>query len=312
MPTSVTLTESAKLSQDMLVRGVIENTITVNQSYQVMPFMGIEGNSLAYNRENVLGDVMVAGVGSEITANAAATFTQVTSSLTTIIGKAAVNGLIQATRSNFTDQAATQIGSKAKSVGRKYQDLFINGDSNNANEFDGLLNLVSSGQTVDVTDDNANGEILTLDRLDEGMSNVTAKDGQVDWIMMNDRELRKYMSILRSHGGASINEVISLPDGSQVMGYRGVPIFRNDYITITQTAGGNSDATTIFMGCWDDGGGTGVSGITAMNDAGMSVVPVGQSESYDEEVYHIRWYVGLANFSDKGLAAVSGITPSGA
>lgn len=310
MPTSVTLAESAKLSQNELLAGVIENTITVNQAYQVIPFMEIEGNALQYSRENVLGDVMVAGVGSEITANNPASFTSVTSSLTTIIGKAAVNGLIQATRSNYTDQAAVQIASKAKSVGRKYQDLFINGDSGTANEFDGLLNLVSAGQTVTATA--TDGDILTLEKLDEGMSLVTSKDGQVDFMMMNDREIRKYMSLLRALGGASINEVITLPDGSQVMGYRGIPIFRNDYITINQTQGANTDATTIFMGCWDDGGGNGIAGLTAMGDAGMRVVPVGQSESYDEEIYMIKWYSGLASFSDKGLVAMSGVTPSGA
>jgi hypothetical protein len=72
---SVTLAESAKLSQDLLVSGVIENVITVNQFFQVLPFQPIEGNALAYNRENALGDVQFAGVGSTITAKAPATFT---------------------------------------------------------------------------------------------------------------------------------------------------------------------------------------------------------------------------------------------
>ena len=308
MPTSVTLAESAKLSQNQLLRGVIANTITVNQSFQVIPFLGIEGNALQYNRENVLGDVMVAGVGSEITANAAATFTSQTASLTTIIGKAAVNGLVQATRSNYTDQAAVQLSSKAKSVGRKYQDLFINGDSGTTNEFDGLLNLVSAGQTVSATA--TDGDVLSFEKLDAGISLVTAKDGQVDFIMANDREIRKYMSLLRALGGASINEVVTLPDGSEVIGYRGIPIFRNDWVPITQTEGASTDASTILLGTWDDGGGTGVSGITAMGDAGMRVVPVGQSESYDEEIWMIKWYTGLVNFNDKGLAAIAGIVPA--
>ena len=77
---SVTLSESAKLAQDELVAGVIENIITVNPFFDVLPFDGIDGNALAYNRENVLGDVQVLGVGGTITAKAAATFTQVTSS----------------------------------------------------------------------------------------------------------------------------------------------------------------------------------------------------------------------------------------
>ena len=35
---SVTLTESAKLALDDLVAGIIENIITVNRMYEVLPF----------------------------------------------------------------------------------------------------------------------------------------------------------------------------------------------------------------------------------------------------------------------------------
>jgi hypothetical protein len=114
---TVTLAESAKLAQNELIAGVIENVITVNKFFQVLPFDGIEGNALAYNRENVLGDVQTTASVTRSAAKAAATFTQVTSSLTTIIGDAEVNGLIQATRSgDGNDQTAIQIASKAKSA----------------------------------------------------------------------------------------------------------------------------------------------------------------------------------------------------
>ena len=44
---SVTLAESAKLAQNELVAGVIENIITVNRFFDVLPFDSIEGNALA-------------------------------------------------------------------------------------------------------------------------------------------------------------------------------------------------------------------------------------------------------------------------
>ena len=83
---SVTLAESAKLCQDDLIAGVIETVVTVNPLYDIFPFMEIDGNALAYNRENALGDVQFLGVGGTITAKAAANFTSVTSALTKIIG----------------------------------------------------------------------------------------------------------------------------------------------------------------------------------------------------------------------------------
>jgi len=303
---SVTLSESAKLAQDELVAGVIENIITVNPFFDVLPFDGIDGNALAYNRENVLGDVQVLGVGGTITAKAAATFTQVTSTLTTIIGDAEVNGLIQATRSgDGNDQQAVQIASKAKSVGRKYQDMLVNG-TGSSNEFDGMLNLVASGQKA-VT--GTNGKALDFEVLDELIDLVTDKDGEVDYFMLNGRTLRSYMALLRGLGGASINEVVTLPSGREVPGYRGVPIFRNDWVPINQTKGLGSAQTTIFAGTLDDGSRMhGIAGLTAEQAAGIQVVPVGESETKDESITRIKWYSGLALFSEKGLAAADGIT----
>lgn len=303
---SVTLSESAKLAQDELVAGVIENIITVNPFFDVLPFDGIDGNALAYNRENVLGDVQVLGVGGTITAKAAATFTQVTSTLTTIIGDAEVNGLIQATRSgDGNDQAAVQIASKAKSVGRKYQDMLING-TGASNEFSGMLNLVDASQKAAT---GTNGGALSFAFLDELLDLVTDKDGEVDYFMMHGRTLRSYMALLRSLGGASINEVVQLPSGREVPGYRGVPMFRNDWVPINQTKGSGSAQTTIFAGTLDDGSRMhGIAGLTAEQAAGIQVVPVGESETKDESITRIKWYSGLALFSLKGLAAADGIT----
>ena len=304
---SVTLSESAKLAQDELVAGVIENIITVNPFFDILPFDGIDGNALAYNRENVLGDVQVLGVGGTITAKAAATFTQVTSTLTTIIGDAEVNGLVQATRSgDGNDQQAVQIASKAKSVGRKYQDMFVNG-TGSSNQFDGVINLVDNSQKAAT---GTNGGVLSFEFMDELLDLVTDKDGEVDYFMMHARTLRSYMALLRGLGGASINEVVQLPSGREVPGYRGVPIFKNDWIPTTQTKGtGGAVKTSIFAGTLDDGSRMhGIAGLTAEAAAGIQVVPVGESETKDESITRIKWYSGLALFSEKGLAAADGIT----
>lgn len=300
---TVTLAESAKLSQNMLVQGVIENVITVNKMYSVLPFQGIDGNSLAYNRENALGDVDVYGAGDTIAAKAAATFTQVTSSLTSIIGDAEVNGLIQATRSNINDQKAVQVASKAKSAGRKFQDMLINGTGSN-DEFTGLAGLVAGGQTV------AGGQsALSLELLDELLDKVIDKDGEVDFITMSSRELRAYYTLLRSLGGASIGETVTLPSGIQVPAYRGTAIFRNDYIATNAGAGTNEG--TVFAGNFDDGSmSIGIAGLTAREAAGIVVEDVGTSETKDETITRVKWYCSLANYNEKGLAALTEVVPA--
>lgn len=306
---SVTLAESAKLSQNLLVAGVIENVITINRFYQLLPFAEIEGNALAYNRENALGDVQYAGVGGTVTAKAAATFTAVTSSLTTILGDAEVNGLIQATRSNINDQKAIQVASKAKSLGRKYQDGMINGDGT-SDSLQGLLSLVDAGQTITANAGAGNGDVLSFAYLDQLIDLVTDKDGQVDYLLMHARTLRSYLALLRALGGASVSDVVTLPSGEQVPAYRNIPIFRNDYIPITQTQGSSTTCTTVFAGTLDDGSMShGISGLTAANEAaGLQVEEVGISESKDETITRVKWYCGLALYSLKGLAALKGIT----
>lgn len=303
---SVTLAESAKLAQDTLVAGVIENIITVNRMFDVLPFDGIDGNSLAYNRENVLGDVQMAGIDATITAKAPATFTKVNSNLTTIIGDAEVNGMIQATRSgDGNDQTSVQIASKAKSAGRQYQDQFITGDGT-SDEIVGLINLCATGQKVAT---GANGGALSFAFLDELMDLVTDKDGTVDYITMHARTLRSYKALLRSLGGASINEVIELPSGAEVPAYSGTPIFRNDYIPTNQVKGTGTGQTTIFAGTFDDGSRThGIAGLTAQNASGIQVVDVGEAETKDNHIWRVKWYCGLAMFSEKGLACADGIT----
>ena len=320
---SVTLAESAKLSQDELIAGVIENVITVNHFFEMLPFDGIDGNALGYNRENALGPVATVGVGNtegvigsgansgsnqseRQAAKDAATFTYVTSSLTTIMGDAEVNGLIQATRSGAgNDQTAIQIASKAKSAGRKFQDMLINGDGSN-HEFTGLIGLCANSQMADT---GVNGRTFDFDLLDELIDLVKDKDGQVDYFQCAARSIRTFYAKLRALGGATINDVITLPSGAQVPAYRGIGLFRNDYIPTDATKGTSSgNCGYVFAGTLDDGSRQyGVAGLTAAKAAGLQLVDIGESETKDERIWRVKWYVGLALFSEKGLAMADGI-----
>ncbi len=321
---SVTLAESAKLAQDELVAGVIESIVTVNRMFEVLPFDGIDGNALKYNREALLGPVATVGVGDtdgvigpdasagsnlveRQAAKNAATFTEVTASLTTILGDAEINGLIQATRSSDgNDQTETQIASKAKSAGRRYQDMLVNGDGTNET-FPGLLAICPAAQTVAAVA--ANGDALAFAVMDEVADLVIDKDGDVDYYAMHRRTIRSFKSLLRGLGGAAINEVLQLPSGKTVPVYSGVPIFRNDYLPIDQTQGATTTATTFFAGTFDEGGRQhGIAGLTAARDSGVGIEDVGTHFTKDERVWRVKWYAGLALFSELGLACASGIT----
>jgi len=309
---SVTLVESAKLSQDMLISGVIESIVTVDRFFEVLPFLEVEGNALAYNRENALGDVQNLAVGGTITAKAAATFTKVTTSLTTIIGDAEVNNLIQNTRSNFTDQKAAQIMSKAKNIGLTYRQQYING-TGAADTVEGLISLVAgaaASQTIPAP--GANGDLLTFDVLDNLIDIVKDKNGIVDYFQAHSRTIREFYALLRSQGGASIQETVTLPSGATVPAYRSIPMFRNDNIPIDQTVGLSTDATQVFAGTLDDGSNqVGITGLTAVGEAGIRVAEIGEHQSKDESITRVKFYCGFALFSELGVATGTGISPSG-
>ena len=49
---ALTLAEAAKLSNDIVLQGVIETIIQDSPILQALPFIEITGNGLTYNREN--------------------------------------------------------------------------------------------------------------------------------------------------------------------------------------------------------------------------------------------------------------------
>ncbi len=303
---SITFAEASKLSLDDLVAGVIENIVTVNPIYNLLPFQDIDGNAKAYNREKTLGDVEELAIGGTIAAKNPASYKRKTASLTTLIGDAEVNGLIQAQRVGG-DQVALQIASKAKSVGRKYQDLMINASVAGGNGFDGLQAIVDE---IVTEADNPNQKIslgavaFTFEDLDNLLMQVKSKDGQVDFIMMNEAQIRKLRALQRGLGGAQ-PEYVEVA-GVNMPSYAGVPVFRNDWIPSNLGVGANE--TLIFAGNMDDGTEkVGISGLTSVDNMGIHVEPVGLSESKDESIWRVKFYSGFVCYNELGIAMLDGV-----
>lgn len=298
---SITLAEASKLGLNDLASGVIENIVTVNQMYQFLPFDEIYGNALAYNRENVLGDAQALALGGTITAKAAPTFTQVTTALTTLVGDAEIDGrlIAQGVGSNAgNDMIAAQIASKSKSVSRMYQNLMIGGDSAVAGQFDGLKKLVSAGQKV-------TGGALSFEKLDELLHKVKSKDGQVDALVMCERDIRALRVLKRALGGASDSDRV-LVNGISMEAYAGVPVLRNDWIV----PAGSPLASDVYAINFDEGGrNNGVAGLVDQFGSAIGVENVGAMETKDQYIYRVKFYAGLAVFSDLGVAMIEGVTP---
>src|SRR3989304_3017596 len=102
---ALTLAEAAKLSQDILLTGVIETVIKDSPVLQQLPFIEIVGNGLTYNRENAAATASFFDVGDTWT-ESTPTFTQVTATLKILGGDADIDNFLISTRSNAPDPKA--------------------------------------------------------------------------------------------------------------------------------------------------------------------------------------------------------------
>src|SRR3990172_8752276 len=182
---ALTLAEGAKLSNDVLLEGVIETVINDSPILQRMPFIEIVGNGLTYNRENAAATAAFYAVGGTW-AESTPTFTQVTAALKILGGDADIDNYLARARNNVQDIEAAVVALKAKAVQQQFDNTFINGDTGgDANAFDGLDVLCTSGQTATM---GTNGATLTLAKLDELVD--TVRGGKPEMLLVSRRTRR--------------------------------------------------------------------------------------------------------------------------
>ena len=293
---ALTLTESAKLSNDMLLSGVVETIVNESPVLQHLPFIEIVGNSLTYNRENAAPTVAFYDVG-DTWAESTPTFTQVTAILKILGGDADVDNYVAATRSNIQDLEAAVVELKAKAVQQKFDDTFINGDTDtDSKSFDGIDKLTPAGQTVSM---GTNGATLTLDKLDELIDKV--KTSKPDILIMSRRTRRKMNSLVRDSGSGFLQSDRDML-GRMVQYYDGVPIGISDWVADDRRVGTSQDCSTVYAVQFGE---EGVSGLTG--PSGLQVERVGSLETKDATRTRVKWYVAVALFSTVKLAKLTGV-----
>jgi hypothetical protein len=302
---ALTLTEAAKLSNDMLMQGVVETIVKDSPVLQRLPFIEIVGNGLTYNRENTLPNIDFYDVGDGWN-ESTPTFTQVTANLKIMGGDADVDNFLKSTRSNIQDLEAAIIELKAKALRDKFENTFIYGNASGTKEFDGLKKLINTGtaggQVIAMADA---GATLTLAKLDELIDAV--KGGKPDILLMSRRSRRKINELVRDAGGNIVTDRDQF--GNFVQLWDGIPVDVNDWILDTHlVAGGVETATTggvcstIYAMQFGEGA---LCGLTSPGH--LQVEPVGSLEDKDASRTRVKWYVSLALFSSIKAAALIGV-----
>jgi HK97 family phage major capsid protein len=303
---ALTLAEASKLSNDILLQGVVETIVKDSPVLQNLPFIEIVGNGLTYNQENTLPSIDFYDAG-DTWAESTPTFEQKTANLKIMGGDADVDNFLKTTRSNVQDLEAAIIELKAKALKQKLEETFIYGDSvTNSKQFDGLRLLIDTTTASDqVIAMGATGATLTLDKLDELIDAV--KGGKPDMLLMSRRSRRKINALVRAAGG--MMDADRDKWGNFIQLWDGIPIGVNDWILDTHvvadsletdTTGG--DCSTIYAIQFGEGA---LCGLTSPGF--LQVEPIGSLENKDASRTRVKWYCSLALFSSVKAAALIGV-----
>lgn len=294
--------QAEKLSQNDLVRGVIEEVIDREDLLAVLPFVHTEGKAYVYNRENGVVEAEFLDPNDTIS-EGAATFTEVVSKVRILAHDVDLDKFLTGTMSDANDQLGIQLAAKAKGLARKFRKtLVIGNNGTNAKEFDGLEVLVGAngaGQNIVV---GANGAALTLSMLDELLDAVP---NGADVILMRPGTIRAYRALLRQAGGIGPVEIMMENFGRPMLTHNGVPILENEFIPV-KAQGTATDTCSVYAVRLNET--DGVHGLTAGPTAGMTVENIGTVQNKDAIRYRVKWYAGLAQKSTKSAARLVGIT----
>lgn len=297
---AITLAEASKLSNDVLLIGVIETIIKDSPILQKMPFIEIVGNSLIYNREKTLPTVAWYDENEAWGAETAPTFDKIPAGLEILGANADVDNFIKATRSNLQDVETAVIELNAKAVRHEFEDTFISGTGLVGDKDFAGIDKICQGTASQTATMGTNGGPLTLEKLDELIDLVLG--GKPDLLLMSRRSRRSLNQLSRAAGSYLQTERDEW--GAFIELYNGIPVAPNDWIPDTKTVGTSSDCSVIYAFQMGEGA---LCGLTS--PGGIQVERVGQLEGYDATRTRIKWYCGLALFSTVKLARLIGVRP---
>lgn len=295
--------EAEKLSNNDLLRGVVEEVIDRDETFALLPFTRVDGKAHVYNRETTVVESAFVDPNETIT-EAAAAFQEVVARLRIMAQDVDIDKFLAGTMSDTNSQLAVQLAAKAKGIARTFKKTFVTGNSGTSpKEFDGILQLAAGAGASQNIVVGANGAALTLSMLDELLDAVP---NGADAIVMRAGTLRAYRALLRAAGGATPDSYMLENFGRPLPAHNGVPILVNDFLpgNIAQGSAPNTCSVFAIRMNEDDG----LHGLYGGDSAGFVVEDIGTVQNKDAWRYRMKWYAGLALKSTKSIARLQGVT----
>lgn len=301
---ALTLVESAKIAlgrDEVLKATVMELYAKSADVLQYMPFEGISGNSLAFNREKTLPNAGFRGVNEGYT-EGTGELDKILESLCIAGGDLDVDKFLVKTAG--ADQRAVQEAMKIKALSLSLGKNVVKGDvSTTPKAFDGLQARLTGDQKI-VANASANAA-LSLNKLDELIDAVD----EPTHLIMNKAMRRRLTAAARNYTVGGFITYDHDEFGRRVTQYNDLPILiadkdetYTDVLPFTESGGGSTaECTSIYCVSFNE------TGVVGLQNGDMDVTDLGEIDTKPVFRTRIEWYVTLSIMRPRAAARLYGL-----
>lgn len=306
-----TLIEAAKLETgDVYKSGVIELYAGSSDILMNLPFEGISGNAMKYNREAALPGVGFRGVNEGYTPSTGI-LNPVTEALVIAGGDLDVDKFIVDTMG--ANQRTVQESMKIRALSLAWTRKFLKGDTeSDPREFDGLQVRTVGDQLIPAGTTDG-GTALSLAKLDEAIDQTL----NPTHLIMSKAMARKFSAAGRTTAVSGYVTYTTDQLGRRITQYNDLPIITvdldnegNQILPFTEVSfesgawGGTATATSIYIVS------IGPDALTGLQNGTIDVRDLGELQTSPLYRTRIEWYNGVAIFNGRAVTRLGSIADS--
>jgi hypothetical protein len=233
------LASADNLTRDEVFAGIVEETIEEDFLLERLPFETISGfKQVTWNKENSLGgDSQWISVNEEVQ-ESAPTWTSTSQALSILADRIELDRFLVETKDAVQPIEASALAGKMKQMLRAFSDNFYYGsNSSNANQYNGLHNLVStsSPDMVVAQGSGSTGAAGTLTNLTDLLTRT--RPGKPDVAVMNRNLIRRLSAPYISNVQYNVD---AGNFGNFLTQFAQVPIAVTDWLSMTETISGGT------------------------------------------------------------------------
>lgn len=292
---ALTLIEAAKLNPGEVIKNAIIELYAGSSDILLnLPFDGIPGNAIKYNREGKLPGVGFRGVNEGYTASTGI-INPITETLVIAGGDLDVDKFIVDTMG--MNQRSVHEAMKVRALSLAWTKNFIKGDTaSDPRVLDGLQTRIVGNQKI-AAGATANGTALSLEKLDEAIDQTL----NPTHLIMNKKMARKFSTAARNVNVSGYVTYDKNALGRRVMMYNDLPILtvdldneENQIITNTEACtSGTATGTSIYVVSMGDGM------LTGIQHGGIDVRDLGELQTSPLYRTRVEWYNGIAIYNGR-------------